>query len=44
MMRKTISVLIPCSNEVGNVQPISEAVVNEFSNNLSDYDYEIVFI
>ena len=44
MMRKTISVLIPCFNEVGNVKPISEAVVNEFSNNLSEYDYEIVFI
>lgn len=41
---KTVSVLIPCFNEVGNVGPMSEAVVNEFKENLPDYDYELVFI
>lgn len=41
---KKISVLIPCFNEVDNVVPISEAVVNVFKNNLLEYDYEIVFI
>lgn len=43
-MKKLISVLIPCYNEVENVQPISEAVINEFVTKLLQYDYEIVFI
>lgn len=43
-MKKLISVLIPCYNEVENVQPISEAIVNEFVTYLPQYDYEIVFI
>lgn len=41
---KKISVLIPCYNEVENVEPISEAVVNEFKTSLPQYDYELVFI
>lgn len=41
---KTISVLIPCFNEVENVGPISEAVINEFETKLPQYDYELVFI
>lgn len=41
---KKISVLIPCFNEVENVIPISEAIINEFKTNLPLYDYEIVFI
>lgn len=43
-MKKLISVLIPCYNEVENVQPISEAIINEFVTKLPHYDYEIVFI
>lgn len=43
-MKNLISVLIPCYNEVENVQPISEAIVNEFVTKLPQYDYEIVFI
>jgi glycosyltransferase involved in cell wall biosynthesis len=41
---KKISVLIPCYNEVENVIPISEAIINEFEMNLLAYDYELVFI
>jgi len=41
---KKISVLIPCYNEQENVVPMSEAVTGLFKNELSQYDYEIVFI
>jgi glycosyltransferase involved in cell wall biosynthesis len=41
---KKISILIPCYNEEGNVIPISEEIVNLFSDELSVYDYELVFI
>lgn len=43
-MTKKISVLIPCFNEIENVEPISEAVVEQFTKNLPEYDYELVFI
>lgn len=43
-MAKKISVLIPCFNEIENVEPISEAVVEQFTKNLPEYDYELVFI
>ena len=41
---KKISVMIPCYNEVENVIPISEAVIKVLTTELSNYDYEIVFI
>ncbi len=41
---KKISIMIPCYNEVENVVPISEAVVNTMTSSLPQYDYEIVFI
>lgn len=41
---KKISVLIPCYNEEENVIPLSEAIVEQFREHLSEYDYEIVFI
>lgn len=41
---KTVSIVIPCLNEQENVVPMSEALVNMFSNELKDYDYEIIFI
>ena len=41
---KKISVMIPCFNEVENVEPISEAVVNMLETELGSYDYEILFI
>lgn len=41
---KKISVMIPCFNEVLNVEPISEAVVSILEKELSSYDYELIFI
>ncbi|MCD7999252.1 MAG: glycosyltransferase family 2 protein [Clostridiales bacterium] len=41
---KKISVLIPCYNEEENVVPISEAVIKTLTKDLSEYDYELVFI
>lgn len=43
-MKKKISVLIPCYNEEENVGPMSEAIVNLFETELTDYHYELVFI
>ena len=42
--KKKISILIPCYNEVENVRAISEAVESVLRDELSRYDYEIVFI
>ena len=39
---KKISIIIPCYNEVENVEPMCAAVVNELTTNLSRYDYEII--
>lgn len=44
MKMKKISVLIPCYNEVDNVEPMSFAVTNVFKEALPQYDYEILFI
>ena len=41
---KTISIMIPCYNEEENVRLICDAVRDIFRNNLSEYDYEILFI
>ena len=41
---KTLSVLIPCYNEEENVQLICDAVIDVITKQLSEYDYEIVFI
>lgn len=41
---KKISVLIPCYNEEENIVPMSEAVVSLLESELSNYDYELVFI
>lgn len=41
---KKISILIPCYNEVDNVEPMSFAVENVLKEALSQYDYEILFI
>lgn len=41
---KKISVMIPCYNEAENVVPISEAVIKILTEELSRYDYELLFI
>lgn len=41
---KKISVVIPCYNEVENVVPISQAVIDMMGEKLPEYDYEILFI
>ncbi len=41
---KTISVMIPCYNEVENAQAIYEAVKQQFVEHLPQYNYEILFI
>ena len=42
-MRK-ISIVVPCFNEEENVEPLTDALVNIFANQLVKYDYEIIFI
>ena len=41
---KKISILSPCYNEVENVVPMSEAVQQIMREQLSMYDYELIFI
>lgn len=41
---KKISILIPCYNEEDNVRPMSKAIADLFEGELSNYDYELVFI
>jgi glycosyltransferase involved in cell wall biosynthesis len=41
---KKISVLVPCYNEEENVVPLSEAIIEQFTKELTSYDYELVFI
>lgn len=41
---KKISILVPCYNETENVIPISQAIVKVLTIELSQYDYELVFI
>ncbi len=41
---KKISILVPTYNEEDNVIPLSEAIIEHMEQNLSDYDYEILFI
>lgn len=41
---KKISVLIPCFNEEENIIPMSKAIVHLFHTQLTNYDYELVFI
>ena len=39
-----VSIVIPTYNEEENVRPITEAVIKEISDNLPEYDYEVLII
>ncbi len=41
---KKISIVIPCFNEVENVEPLSQAIIGVLNEALPMYGYEIVFI
>ena len=41
---KKVSILIPCYNEQENVRPMSEAIVDLFEKQLTQYDYGLLFI
>ena len=43
-MKKKISVVIPTYNEEANVVPLSKAIIEVMERDLSNYDYEILFI
>lgn len=43
-MKKVISILVPTYNEEENVEPLSEAIIEEMGKSLPQYDYELVFI
>ena len=42
-MKKLISVCIPCRNEIGNVEPLSEEIIKELEC-FQQYNFEIIFI
>lgn len=41
---KKISILIPCFNEVENVELMGKSVINVLNETLPQYDYELLFI
>lgn len=41
---KKVSIMVPCYNEEENVVPMSEAIENLFEHELTQYDYELLFI
>lgn len=42
--KKTVSVVVPTYNEIENVQAVADAVVKEITDNLPEYNYELLFI
>ncbi len=41
---KTVSIVVPCYNEEANVEPMWQALVEMFRQELPEYGYEILFI
>ena len=44
MTQKLVSIMIPCYNEVENVELMTESIINVMEEALPQYDYEIVII
>lgn len=44
MNKKTISIVVPCYNEQESVYIFYKEIVKLFSNNLTDYNYELIYI
>lgn len=44
MNKRIVSVVIPTYNEEDNIVPVTQAVIEEISVNLPEYDYEILII
>lgn len=44
MTEKTISIVVPCYNEQESVYIFYKEIVKLFSNNLTDYNYELIYI
>lgn len=42
--KKLISFVLPCYNEEGNVKNIANAIIKLFDDELSKYNYELIFI
>lgn len=42
--KKTVSVVVPTYNEIENVQAVADAIVQEITDNLPEYNYELLFI
>lgn len=42
--KKKISVLVPCYNEVENVQAMADAITAEMAKSLPEYDWDLTFI
>lgn len=41
---KKISIMVPCYNEIENIEPISRTIVHILETELPQYDYEVLFI
>ena len=41
---KTVSIVVACYNEEGNVVPLAEKIHEIFSSELQDYNYRILFM
>ena len=41
---KKLSILIPCYNEIENVELMAQSVINVIGEALPMYDYELLFI
>lgn len=42
--RKSVSIVIPCYNEIGNVEAMAEAVTGVMESELPQYDWDLTFI